>query len=117
MIYGASTRGLVILEHCGIDSKTIKYATDKNSDKWGKYLSGTGIKVIPLDEYRSQKPDFLLILPYQYANEIAFQEKEYLENGGKFIIPLPTPKVLDKDYLNSLESSTRYEFLGGYDNL
>ena len=46
LIYGASTRGLVILEYCGIESNFIKYATDKNSDKWGKYLDGTGIKII-----------------------------------------------------------------------
>ena len=114
MIYGASTRGLVILEYCGIDNKIIQYATDKNSDKWGKYLSGTGIRIISLEEYRKLNPDYLLVLPYQYANEIATQEREMLERGGGFIIPLPTPKELYKD---DFASARPDEFLKGYDRL
>jgi len=115
-IYGASTRGLVILEYCGIDDKITPFATDKNSDKWGKYLSGTGIRIIPLDEYRKLKPDFLLVLPYQYANEIAYQESSFMDNGGGLIIPLPVPKVLDKKYFSS-NRENKNEFLAGYDTL
>ena len=114
LIYGASTRGLVILEYCGIDSNIIKYATDKNSDKWGKYLSGTGIKIISLEEYRKMKPDYLLVLPYQYALEIANQERDFIDGGGKLIIPLPTPKILNKD---DLSFGNPTEFLQGYDKL
>ena len=114
LIYGASTRGLVILEYCGIDSNIIKYATDKNSDKWGKYLSGTGIKIISLEEYRKINPDYLFVLPYQYAFEIANQERGFLENGGNLIIPLPIPKVLNKD---DLYLGRANEFLQGYDKL
>ena len=114
LIYGASTRGLVILEYCGIDSNIIKHATDKNSDKWGKYLSGTGIKIISLEEYRKMKPDYLLVLPYQYALEIANQERDFIDGGGKLIIPLPTPKILNKD---DLSFGNPTEFLQGYDKL
>lgn len=115
-IYGASTRGLVILEYCGIDDKITPFATDKNSDKWGKYLSGTGIRIIPLEEYRRLKPDFLLVLPYQYANEIAYQESAFMDGGGQLIIPLPVPKILDKEYFYSIKENNN-EFLGGYDKL
>ena len=114
LIYGASTRGLVILEYCGIDSNVIEYATDKNSDKWGKYLSGTGIKIIPLEEYRKMNIDYLLVLPYQYATEIAKQEKEFLDKGGNMIIPLPVPKILSKDFFSPMKPN---EFLEGYDKL
>ena len=114
IIYGASTRGLVILEYCDIDNNVIKYATDKNSDKWGKYLSGTGIKIISLEEYRGMKADYLLVLPYQYATEIANQEKAFLDNGGKFIIPLPVPRILNNDFFSLTDTN---EFLRGYDKL
>ena len=114
LIYGASTRGLVILEYCGIDSNIIKYATDKNSDKWGKYLSGTGIKIISLEEYRKINPDYLLVLPYQYATEIANQERDFLNGGGNLIIPLPVPKILSKA---DLALGSPHEFLQGYDKL
>ncbi|MEM3828795.1 MAG: class I SAM-dependent methyltransferase, partial [Conexivisphaerales archaeon] len=117
IIYGASTRGLVILEYCGIDSNRIRYATDKNSDKWGKYLSGTGIKIISLEDYRKMQPDYLLVLPYQYANEIAYQEKTFMDKGGKLIIPLPVPKILDKNYFFNANKNNRNKFLSGYDRL
>ena len=117
-IYGASTRGLVILEYCGIDETKIQYATDKNSDKWEKYLSGTGIKIINLEEYRKLKPDYLLVLSYQYANEIAYQERALMEAGGKLIIPLPAPKVLDQNYfIFKDDDNTKENFLSGYDKL
>jgi len=116
-IYGASTRGLVILEYCGIDDKIITVATDKNSDKWGKYLAGTKIKIIPLEDYRRLKPDFLLVLPYQYTNEIAYQERDFLENGGQLIIPLPEPRIIDKSYFNNVTEQERERFLSGYDRL
>jgi len=116
-IYGASTRGLVILEFCRIDDKIVDFATDKNSDKWGKYLSGTKIKIIPVEEYRKLKPDYLLVLPYQYTNEIAYQEKDFLENGGQLIIPLPEPRIINKNYFNDITEQEREKFLSGYDRL
>jgi len=118
LIYGASTRGLVILEYCEINETKIRYATDKNSDKWEKYLSGTGIKIISLEEFRKLKPDYLLVLPYQYANEIAHQEEAFMAGGGKLIIPLPEPKVLDQNYFVLKENDDNKEnFLSGYDKL
>jgi hypothetical protein len=95
-IYGASTRGLVLLQFCGIDNKLIKFATDKNSEKWGKYIAGTGIKILPIDEYRKNKPDYLLVLPYQFIDEIAEQEANFLDDGGKLLIAIPSLKIISK---------------------
>lgn len=114
-IYGASTRGLVILEYAGVTKKEIPFATDKNSDKWGKVMAGTDIPIISLEKYREMNPDYLLVLPYQYINEIAKQEKDFLVKGGKMIIPLPHPKIIDSSYLLSLKDTDYTVFAPGYD--
>jgi hypothetical protein len=98
-IYGASTRGLVVLQYCGITNKLIAAAVDKNSDKWGKYIVGTGIRVIPFEDYRKNQPDCLLVLPYQFKREIIDQEREFLLKGGKMIFALPTVQVVTKNDL------------------
>jgi NDP-4-keto-2,6-dideoxyhexose 3-C-methyltransferase len=95
-IYGASTRGLVVLQYFGIDKKLISGAADMNSDKWGKYIVGTGIPIMSVEEYRKQKPDYLLVLPYHFLNEIKAQEKEFLKNGGKMVVAIPDFKVISK---------------------
>jgi len=98
-IYGASTRGLVVLQYCGIDNQLIAAAVDKNSDKWGKYIVGTGIQVIPFDDYRQNPPDTLLVLPYQFKREIMNQERDFLMGGGKMIFALPRVEVVSKSDL------------------
>ena len=86
----------MVLQYCGIDHKYIAAAVDKNSDKWGKYIVGTGIQVIPFDEYRRDPPDYLLVLPYQFKREIMNQERDFLMNGGKMIFALPRVEVMSK---------------------
>ena len=98
-IYGASTRGLVVLQYCGIDKKYIDFAVDKNSDKWGKYIVGTGIQCISFDDYRKNLPDYLLVLPYQFKHEIIQQERDFLKGGGKMIFALPKVQVVRKEDL------------------
>jgi hypothetical protein len=67
-----------------------------NSDKWGKYSVGTNILIMSIEDYRKQKPDFLLVLPYHFLDEIRAQEKEFLRNGGKMIVSIPDFKIIDK---------------------
>lgn len=93
-IYGASTRGLVVLQYFGIDHQLISGAADMNPDKWGKYIVGTGIPIMSVKDCRKQKPDFLLVLPYHFLEEIKIQEHEFLENGGKMIVAIPDFKVI-----------------------
>ncbi len=95
-IYGASTRGLVVLQYYGIDVNLISAAADMNSDKWGKYIVGTGIPIVSVEEYRKRKPDYLLVLPYHFLDEIIAQESEFLKNGGKMIVAIPDFKVISK---------------------
>ncbi len=96
-IYGASTRGLVVLQYFGIDKDLIAGAADMNPDKWGKYIVGTGIPIMSVEEYRKEKPDYLLVLPYHFLEEIKAQEKVFLQNGGKMIVAIPDFRVITKE--------------------
>ena len=93
-IYGASTRGLVVLQHFGIDKALVAAATDMNPDKWGKYIVGTGIPIISVENYRKQRPNYLLVLPYHFLDEIKQQERVFLENGGKMIVAIPEFRII-----------------------
>jgi len=93
-IYGASTRGLVVLQYFGIDKKLIEAAVDKNPDKWGKYIVGTGIPIMSVEQHRQEKPDYLFVLPYHFIEEIKDQEKDFLEKGGKMIVAIPRFRII-----------------------
>lgn len=93
-IYGASTRGLVVLQYFGIDRRLIKAAVDKNPDKWGKYIVGTGIPIMSVEEYRKEKPDYLFVLPYHFIEEIKEQERAFLEQDGKMIVAIPEFRII-----------------------
>ena len=94
-IYGASTRGIVILQYVGITNKLIDAATDKNPDKWGKYIVDTEIKIMSIDQYRQEKPDYLFVLPYHFIDEIKEQEHEFINKGGKLIVAIPNVRVIE----------------------
>jgi len=95
-IYGASTRGLVVLQYFGVDKELIKAAVDKNPEKWGKYIVGTGIPIMSVEEYRKKKPDYLFVLPYHFIEEIKDQERNFLEKGGKMIVAIPKFRIMTK---------------------
>ncbi len=94
-VYGASTRGNTILQYCELDHDLIKKATDANPEKWGRKTPGTEIPIVSKDEARRDKPDFFLVLPHHFLNEITREEKEYLRSGGKLIVPLPEFRIVE----------------------
>lgn len=93
-IYGASTRGQVILQFCGLDKSLIDGAAERNPDKYGKVTIGTGIPIFNEDDVRAVKPDYMMVLPYSFIEEFIIRESDYLWNGGKFIVPLPIPTII-----------------------
>ena len=99
-IYGASTKGNTILQFCNLDNKLIRAAADRNPDKWGKITPGTNIPIISEAEARAAKPDYFLVLPWHFIDEFIEREKDYLNSGGKFILPIPEVRIIDKKYLN-----------------
>jgi len=94
--YGASTKGNTLLQFYGLDNKQIEKVADRNSDKWGRKTVGTEIQIISEEEARKSKPDYFLILPWHFLNEFIDREKEFLKNGGQFIVPLPQFRIIKK---------------------
>lgn len=94
-VYGASTRGNTLLQYYGLDQSLIMAAVDRNPAKWGKKIVGTEIPIISEERGRKEKPDYFLILPWYFIEEFRIREKEYLEKGGKFIVPLPEFHIID----------------------
>lgn len=92
-IRGASTRGLTLLHTAGLNERLLVAAGDRNPEKWGCYIPGTGIQIRSEAEANAQA-DYQLILPYTYTAEIMSRSQEFLRRGGKFIVPVPEVRVL-----------------------
>lgn len=92
--YGASTKGNVLLQFCEFSSKEIPFIAEVNKEKFGKYTPGTNIKIISEEEARNHKPDYFLVLPWHFKDNILKREKESIKNGVKFIFPLPEIEII-----------------------
>jgi hypothetical protein len=92
--YGASTKGNTLLQLFGLDNSLIDFIAERSPYKYGLKTIGTEIPIISEDEMRKIKPDYLLVLPWHFINEFVSREKEYLESGGKFIVPCPTFEII-----------------------
>jgi len=92
--YGASTKGNVLLQFCGLSSKEIPYIAEVNKDKFGSFTPGTKIKVISEEEAKAMKPDYFFVLPWHFKSTILDREKDFLLQGGKFIFPLPEIEII-----------------------
>ena len=87
--YGASTKGNVILQYCGIGPDLVTAIADRNPAKWGQKTPGMDIPIISEADMRAAHPDYLLVLPWFFMKEFFEREAEFVWNGGKFIVPLP----------------------------
>ncbi len=92
--YGASTKGNVLLQYCDITTEQISCIVEVNEDKFGSFTPGTNIPIISEDEGRKLKPDYYFVLPWHFKENILKRERKFLENGGKFIFPLPEIEIL-----------------------
>jgi hypothetical protein len=92
--YGASTKGNVLLQFCGITSKHIPYIAEVNEQKFGSFTPGTNIPIISEKEARQMNPDYFFVLPWHFKNSILDRETEFIEKGGKFIFPLPEIEIV-----------------------
>jgi hypothetical protein len=93
-VYGASTKGNVILQFCGIDNNLIDFAADRNPDKNGARTIGTNIPIISEEESRKMRPDYYLVLPWHFREEFLTRERQTMKDGARFIFPLPNIEVV-----------------------
>ena len=91
--YGASTKGNVLLQYFGIGDKIIDYISERNPQKFNCYTPGTKIKIISEKKSRSLKPDYYLVLPWHFKDEILKRENKARKQGTKFIFPLPKLEI------------------------
>jgi C-methyltransferase C-terminal domain/Putative zinc binding domain/Methyltransferase domain len=92
--YGASTKGNVVLQFCGITREEVPAIAELNEDKIGAYTPGTRIPIISEQEARDLKPDYFLVLPWHFKEGIIRREQAYLNAGGKMIFPFPEIEIV-----------------------
>lgn len=93
--YGAPGKGNTLLNYCGIRTDFLEFTVDRNSYKQGRFLPGTHIPIYPVEFIRKRRPDYILILPWNLREEIVEQLAYAREWGAKFIVPIPTARILE----------------------
>lgn len=93
-IYGASTRGGTIWQGAGLDVEHLPKAVERNPEKVGKKIASIQVPIISEEQARAEKPDYMLVSPWFFKEVFLEREREYLENGGKFIFPLPEVEIV-----------------------
>jgi hypothetical protein len=93
-VYGASTKGNVLLQYCGLDATKVVAAAERNPEKFGCRTPGSGIPIISEEEARAARPDFFLVLPWHFRDEFIRREDGFRRSGGKLLFPLPVLEIV-----------------------
>jgi len=91
--YAASAKGSTLLNYCGIGGDILDYVVDRSTVKQGRYTPGTHLRIEPPEKLLETMPDYALLLAWNHADEILAREAEYRRLGGRFIVPVPEPRV------------------------
>jgi hypothetical protein len=92
--YGAAAKGATLINHVGIDASLVDFVVDRNRFKQGSYMPGQHLPILPPEALLERQPDYVLLLAWNFADEILAQQSAYTRAGGRFIVPLPTPRIL-----------------------
>ncbi len=107
--YGAAAKGVVLLNYLGFDKSRITWVTDISPYKQGRYIPGTGQPVVSPDMLSSEMPPAALLLPWNIKDEVVRRNRNYINQGGSFIVPIPDIQVIDKFALDD-SSVLKHEF-------
>ncbi len=92
--YGAAAKGVTLATFCGIGKQYLDYVVDRSVYKQGKYFPVDGLPIHQPERLLEDLPEYTLLLTWNFASEILQQQAAYRERGGKFIVPVPSPKVV-----------------------
>jgi hypothetical protein len=92
--YGASTKGNVFLQFCGITPEDVTCIAEVNENKFECYTPGTYIPIVPEERARAKKPDYFMVLPWHFKKMIINKEQDFLKSGGHLYFPFPEPEII-----------------------
>jgi SAM-dependent methyltransferase len=92
--YGAAAKGTMLLNYCDLGTDSVGFVVDRNVAKHGRFVPGTRQPVLPVEALADARPEYLLVLAWNLLQEVVDQEAEHRGRGGRFIVPVPEPRVL-----------------------
>ncbi len=92
--YGAAAKGTIMLNFLDLNNRVIEYAVDRNTHKQGLFMPGVRVPIAAPEKLATDRPDCVVILPWNFRDEIIRQQQDFLKSGGKFLVPIPNLEIV-----------------------